>query len=72
MGGPASKQYVDLAGLPILACTLRVFQSMEQIDGIIVVAPRDDIAFVKESIVDRYGFSKVMRVVAGGKEDRIP
>lgn len=60
------KQFTKLAGLPVLVHTLKTFQSSIPIDGIIVVCHED---YVDEvwSLVNRYGFSKVERVVAGGR-----
>jgi len=60
------KQFTKLAGLPVLAHTLKTFQTSTPIDGIIVVCPED---YVDEvwSLVNRYGFSKVQKVVAGGR-----
>ncbi len=68
MGKGSSKQYLNLAGLPLLARTLRVFQDLKEIDGITLVVPGEDIEFVRTAIADPYGFSKVQRIVAGGRE----
>jgi len=68
MGGHIPKQYLLLAGLPVLVHTLRPFQASPAIDEIILAVPGEDVEKVKENIVERYGVSKVKRVVAGGKE----
>lgn len=68
MGTGSSKQYLNLAGLPLLARTLRVFQDLKEITGITLVVPGEDIEFVRKAITDPYGFSKVQRIVAGGRE----
>ncbi|NOZ56352.1 MAG: 2-C-methyl-D-erythritol 4-phosphate cytidylyltransferase, partial [Calditrichaeota bacterium] len=67
-GTPINKQFVEIAGKPILAHTLDVFQTCEVVDEVLVVAPADWLFFVAEQIVDRFGFSKVRRVVEGGAE----
>ncbi len=67
MEGAVSKQYLLLAGVPILVHTLKVFQESPLIDEIVLVVPQTDLAKAGE-IVSGYGLSKVARVVAGGKE----
>lgn len=68
MGTAVKKQYIELAGKPILAHTIAAFQSCEQVDEIVVVVGEEDKEKVKEEIVKREGFSKVKAIVAGGKE----
>ncbi|MHB8829105.1 MAG: 2-C-methyl-D-erythritol 4-phosphate cytidylyltransferase [Syntrophales bacterium] len=68
MGGRIPKQYLLLAGLPILVHALRPFQASPAIDEIILAVPGEDVEQVKENIVERYCVSKVKLVVAGGKE----
>ncbi|MDX2480600.1 MAG: 2-C-methyl-D-erythritol 4-phosphate cytidylyltransferase [Desulfuromusa sp.] len=66
MGGSVSKQYLELAGKPILAHTLTLFENHPLIENIYPVVPPDDISYCQRQIIDRYGFSKVRRVIAGG------
>ena len=68
MGGSISKQYLELAGKPILAHTLTLFENHPLVKNIYLIVPPDDISYCQEQIVDRYGFSKVSRIVAGGAE----
>jgi 2-C-methyl-D-erythritol 4-phosphate cytidylyltransferase len=68
MGGQTAKQYLLLAGIPILVHTLKPFQQSPFIDEILLAVPEGDIADVRQNVVDRYGFSRVSRVLAGGKE----
>ncbi len=68
MGTELQKQFLDLRGRPILAVTLGVFQRCDQIEGVVLVVPEDRIGFCRREIVERYGFSKVASVVAGGPE----
>jgi 2-C-methyl-D-erythritol 4-phosphate cytidylyltransferase len=60
------KQFMKLAGLPVLVHTLKTFQTSAFIDSIIVVCHED---FVDEvwDLVNRYGLGKVVKVVAGGQ-----
>lgn len=66
MGGPVKKQYLYLAGLPVLAHTLAVFEQCAEVTGIVVVVSAGEEEFCRQSIVEKYGFSKVLAVVPGG------
>lgn len=68
MGSSIKKQYICLKGKEILAYTIEAFNRSNCIDEIIVVSAADEIEKVTEEIVNRYGFNKVKKVVAGGKE----
>lgn len=64
-----AKQYLEMAGYPVLYYTLRVFFNNIGIDKIILVVPKDDIDYVREEIVNNYNFNyKIMAILAGGKE----
>ncbi len=68
MGGDVNKQYLLLAGRPILAQTISRFENHPKISDIILVAPVEAMAYCREDIVGANGFAKVSQVVAGGKE----
>ena len=68
MGGSIRKQYLELAGRPILAHTLTLFENHPQIENIYLIVPADDISYCQQRIVDLYGFNKVRQIVAGGAE----
>jgi len=68
MGASINKQYLLLAGRPILAHTLSVFEGASFVDGIFVITPEDEIPFCRDHVVERYGFTKVRGIVAGGAE----
>lgn len=61
------KQYMELKGHPILYYSLKVFEE-SFVNEIILVAGEKDIAYCEKEIVKRYGFKKVKKIVAGGKE----
>ena len=61
------KQYLPLAGVPILTRTLRVFDDCEVIDRLVVVVPQPDIAFVREEILGPTALRKDIRIIAGGR-----
>jgi len=67
-GATVEKQFLFLDGLPLLARTLYPFQHSPWIQAIVLVVPQGRDAAVRESILEPYGFSKVLRVVAGGPE----
>ncbi|MDY0270255.1 2-C-methyl-D-erythritol 4-phosphate cytidylyltransferase [Trichloromonas sp.] len=68
MGASLNKQYLALADRPILAHTLALFEGHPRVDGIYVVSPEDEIPFCRQEVIERYGFAKVLGLVAGGAE----
>jgi len=68
MGAAVNKQYLSLAGRPILAHTLALFESHPLIDHIFVISPPAEIAYCRTEVVERFGFTKVRQVVGGGAE----
>ena len=68
MGGERSKQYLTLAGMPILVHTLKVFDECPLVDGLLVVVPPQDIEFVRDTVLAPWRLKKVAGVIAGGKE----
>lgn len=61
------KQYMELKGYPILYYSLKVFED-SFIDEVILVTRENDITYCDKEVVNRYGFKKVKKIVAGGKE----
>lgn len=68
MGGEVAKQYLLLAGVPILLHTLKVFQCHPWINEIILVVPQTDLIGVEREIIKPNELSKIGHVIAGGKE----
>lgn len=66
-GGDIPKQYRMLLGKPVLYYCLKAMQD-SFIDEIIIVSRTGDENYVKENIVDSFGFTKVSKIVAGGDE----
>lgn len=66
MGYERSKQYLMLGGIPIIVHTLRAFEKASLVHEIVLVVPESDINYVKLSIIEQYGISKVTRMIAGG------
>ncbi|PKM68449.1 MAG: 2-C-methyl-D-erythritol 4-phosphate cytidylyltransferase [Firmicutes bacterium HGW-Firmicutes-2] len=63
-----NKQFIHLAGYPILYHTLMVFQKMKAVDNIILVVREDEMSYVEKNIFPLNDFSKVVKMVEGGKE----
>ncbi len=68
MGTRVHKQYLLLAGQPVVCYSLKVFQASAVIDEIILVTGEEEEDYCREQIVERYGLSKVSRILPGGKE----
>ncbi len=67
MNSDVPKQYLELHGKPIIYYTLKAFQE-SPVDQIVLVAGKEDIAYCRKEIVERYEFNKVKFVVEGGVE----
>jgi 2-C-methyl-D-erythritol 4-phosphate cytidylyltransferase/2-C-methyl-D-erythritol 2,4-cyclodiphosphate synthase len=65
MGSDQPKQFLQLAGKPLLAHTLEKFERCAGVQGIVLVAPADSIDAVEEITKD---FQKIRSTVAGGAE----
>ncbi|PLX74000.1 MAG: 2-C-methyl-D-erythritol 4-phosphate cytidylyltransferase [Desulfuromonas sp.] len=68
MGTDINKQYLFLGDRPVLAHTLSLFEKHPAIDKITLIVPLQELDFCREEVVERYRFSKVQAVIAGGKE----
>lgn len=66
-GGDLPKQFVEIAGRPLLAWTISRFEQATSIDQIILVVAEDWMAFAQEQIVDRFHLNKVSKIVSGGE-----
>lgn len=67
MQAGVNKQYLLLAGRPILAHTLALFAAHPRIDRICLVVPAEEIDFCRAEIAERYGLGKVSALIAGGR-----
>ena len=68
MNSKVAKQYLNLLGKPVIWYSLQTIQQSEVIDECILVTGADDVEYVRKDIVERYHFSKVSHIVAGGAE----
>lgn len=67
LGAKVPKQFVEVLGKPILAYTMEHFQNHPEIDGIELVCV-DGFQEHLKGIADKYGITKVMKIVKGGSE----
>ena len=65
MAGKRPKQFLELAGTPILFHTLKAFEQCDVIEEIIVVIPPQESAGFL-SLANKFGLRKLARVVPGG------
>ena len=63
-----AKQYLLLNYLPVLVHTLKAFEQAKVIDEIILVLPSNDVASAQKQLINKYGLTKVIAIVDGGKE----
>lgn len=68
MGGSVQKQFLSLRGRPLIYYALKCLEESAYIDEIILVTGAESIDYCRREIVERYGFSKVKEIAAGGKE----
>ncbi|TXE03283.1 2-C-methyl-D-erythritol 4-phosphate cytidylyltransferase [Algoriphagus aquimarinus] len=65
MGGPIAKQYLPVAGQPVLMRTLSVFYQVDPSIDLILVLPESDFSYWEELCAE-YRFTIPHRLVAGG------
>ncbi len=63
----AQKQFLELAGKPLLIHTLQAFEESASVSAVCIAAPEAEIPAVREMIA-RFPIKKVWAIVAGGKE----
>ena len=66
MGTTATKQMMDIDGMPVVARTISVFESVARIKDIIIVAKEDEVGLYSQ-LAEKYSFKKIRRVVTGGQ-----
>lgn len=68
MNSTVAKQFMMLGDKPLLWYSLQAAEQSEIIDDCILVTGKDSISYVRQEIVEKYGFNKVDRIVPGGRE----
>jgi 2-C-methyl-D-erythritol 4-phosphate cytidylyltransferase len=68
MGAGINKQYLLIAGSPIVARTIAVFEQSPLVDDIYIISPEAEIPYCREQVVEACRFSKIRAIVPGGAE----
>lgn len=66
MKADKNKQYLELGGMPVLAHTIGRFHSIAEIEEVIIAAGKDELDFCRIHVAEKYGFTKVKKIVPGG------
>ena len=64
-GTDTPKQFVEAAGVPVIAHTISAFEKCREVDSIVIVTHKDYLVFVSD-VVKRFGFKKVSSIIEGG------
>jgi 2-C-methyl-D-erythritol 4-phosphate cytidylyltransferase/2-C-methyl-D-erythritol 2,4-cyclodiphosphate synthase len=67
LGGPMAKQFLEIAGAPILIHTLRRFDACAEIDWIVVALRAEEVETFRQSL-PAYQIQTPIRLVSGGAE----
>ncbi|MBX7171847.1 MAG: 2-C-methyl-D-erythritol 4-phosphate cytidylyltransferase, partial [Pyrinomonadaceae bacterium] len=65
-GGKTPKQFLEILGKPLIIHTLERFQKCSEINQIVLVLPSNQASNFLQ-IVNKYGITKLSKIVAGGK-----
>lgn len=68
MGTKIQKQYLEILGKPVLFYSLDTFQKSDIIDEIILVVGENQEEYCQKEIVEKFGITKVSKIVRGGSE----
>jgi len=63
------KPFIEISGRSIISLTLEVFEASDSIDSVVLVVPLEKMSEF-ESVIQAQRFSKVNRIVAGGRSRR--
>ena len=67
MQSDVPKQYMELLGRPLLYYALKAFEDSDAEQVVLVTAEGDE-EYCRKELVERFGFTKVVAIVAGGAE----
>ena len=67
MQSDVPKQYMELLGKPLLYYSLKAFEDSD-VECVVLVTAEGDEEYCKKELVERFGFTKVIGIVAGGAE----
>jgi 2-C-methyl-D-erythritol 4-phosphate cytidylyltransferase len=67
IGAGGGKQFLDLAGIPVLARSLLNVEAVPEVGEIVLVVNTEDLERASQEIIEAYGLSKVTNIVEGGE-----
>ncbi len=67
MQSEVKKQFLLMKEKPVIYYSLKAFEE-SFVDEVVLVTSKDDIDLCRKEIVEKYHFSKVKHIIAGGKE----
>ncbi|MDE5747146.1 MAG: 2-C-methyl-D-erythritol 4-phosphate cytidylyltransferase [Acetatifactor sp.] len=68
MHSSVPKQFMELEGKPLIWYALKAVERSSIIDDCILVTGAGDLSYMRQEIVEKYGFSKVDKITAGGSQ----
>lgn len=68
MGIKTKKQFLSLAGIPLIGYALKKMEECPAIAGIVIVVSPGEEEYCRTAVVDKLGLKKVAAIVPGGKE----
>lgn len=68
MGSDKPKQFLEVAGKPLIWYSLNALEKSETVEECILVVTKKDIPYVREEILKKNNFTKVRAVTEGGRE----
>ena len=66
MQSTVKKQFIDLAGVPVIVHTLAAFDTHCRVDEMILVVPEQDLDFTRNDLMHRFSFSTPLHISKGG------
>ncbi|MBQ9767758.1 MAG: 2-C-methyl-D-erythritol 4-phosphate cytidylyltransferase [Lachnospiraceae bacterium] len=67
MQSDVPKQYMELLGKPLLYYALKAFEE-SNVESVVLVTAEGEEDYCRKELVERYGFTKVVAITAGGAE----
>ena len=67
MQSDVPKQYMELFGKPLLYYALKAFEDSD-VERVVLVTAEGEEEYCKKELIERFGFTKVCGIVAGGAE----
>lgn len=67
VGAKEGKQFLKLAGIPVLARSLLNLEAVPEVEEVVLVVNAEDLERAASEVVEAYGLKKVSRIVEGGE-----